>query len=390
MIAFPPMTPRLVRALLASAVLAALTVLRAGAQAAAPRDAELSTTDAVLAAYLAGDPTVLERVFKTSVDFQKRLKLNEPKELDRWLGEFNPAKAVFVLSLAERATIAGLQFTPVLLSAGERYVDGDPTRGRNARVAAPAEFALAWNRAAVTLLQRVRNDGWLQAHLAAIERSRQDILVDARLLLAKGIAKELQCWHNRPTLDQPSMQLDALAKEAGVVIKNDLAGPRKAERTEAVRDHFVCQNEALARFDAARGAAESRAEAGVRGGWLLVQQERFADAMAWLDVTIPDADRELAYWRSLFRGRALHGLKRHREAADAYRDAFRRFPGAQTAGLGVALELGMLDRDEEADQIVRSLRLTAVTAPDPWTTYMTGEGRYAAKAVAELRKKVIQ
>ena len=381
----------LVRAVVASAVLAGWAVLHAGAQGPAGREAIPTTTDGVLAAYLAGDQTVIERVFKTSLDFQNRLKLKEPKELDKWLGEYDPAKAAFVLSLAERATNAGRQYTPVLLSAGGRYVDGDSAKGRNLRVGAPTEFARAWHRAAVALLQTVRNDSWLEAHMAAIEaRARQDVLSDPRLLLARAIAKEMQCWRNRPTLDQPSMQLDALAKQAGVVIKNDLDGPRKAERTEAVRDHFVCQNEALARFDAARAEAESRPEAGVRGAWLLVQQGRFPDAMAWLDVPIPDSDRELRYWRSLFRGRALHGLNRDREAAEAYRDAFTQFPGAQTAGLGLVFELQMLDRDEEADQIARSLRLTAVTATDPWTSYMEADGRFATRAVADLRKKVIQ
>jgi tetratricopeptide (TPR) repeat protein len=372
---------------LAAAVVAVAFVTNpVGAQGSAAANGSLGA-DGLLAAYLAGDTGVIERSLRTSVDYQKRFKLGEPREFDKWLGEFDHGKAVFVLALAQSSTVVARQFTPMLLRAGGRFVDGVP--GRNARPGAQTDFARAWHRAAVSLLLGAQNGPALEEHLSAIaSRGRSDVTSDGRLLLARAVAHEMRCWVIRPSLDQPSLQVDALAKAAGVVIAADLDGPTKAGRERMAAAHAACVNEAIARFDAARGEAESRAEASVRGGWLLVQQGRFQEALAWIEAAAPGADAELAYWRSLFLGRALSGLNRHREASDAYRDAFTRFPGAQSAGLGLAFELLWLDRDAEADQIARTLRTTAVNAADPWMTYLLSDGRFAARAVEQVRRRV--
>jgi hypothetical protein len=380
----------LVRAVAASALVAGLAGLRADAQAPDARPANPTNTDGVLAAYLAGDQTVIDRFFKTSLDFQNRLKLQEPKEFDRWLGEYDQAKAVFVLSLAQASVVTARQYTPVLLLAGERYVDGGPGLVRNTRPGAPVEFARAWHRAAIAVLQGMRNAANIDAHVAAVAARRRDVASEPRLLLARGIANEIRCWFSRPSLEQPSLRVEALAKAAGIVINNDLDGPAKAVREAQERDHFKCLNQALEHFDTARTDALARPEASVRGGWVLVQQARFQDALAWVDAAVPGNDRPLAYWRGLVRGRALGGLDRHREASEAYREAFELYPGAQTAGLGLAFELKSLDRDEDADQIARALRKTAATAVDPWTTYLEGDARFAAVAVEQMRRRFIQ
>ena len=391
MIALPPMVRLLGRAALVSAVVAGLAGLRADAQGPTARESSPATTDGMLASYLSGDASVVDRLFKNSLDFQNRLKLGEPKEFDRWLGEFDPAKAVFILSLAKRSALVGRQYTPVLLRAGGKYVDGLPGTGRNARPGAQTDFARAWHRAALALLQGLEHGAAIEEHLAAIElRGRRDVTADSRLLLARGVAQEMRCWMTRPSLNHPSVLVAALAKSAGIVIEDDLDGPTKAGRMALASQHFVCLNNALERFDAARTEGDARIEAGVRGGWVLVQQARYQDALAWLDVAVPESDQVLLYWRSLFRARALSGLNRHREASEAYRDAFARFPGAQTAGLGLAFELLCLDRDPEADQIARGLRATAATAVDPWTAYLEADGRFAGQAVEQLRKRVVQ
>ena len=362
-----------------------LLVVPLGAQSRAPK---AETPEAVLAAYLGGDEDSIQALFKTSLDFQNRFRLNEPRQFDRWLGTFDPGKAVFVLALAETADDVARQYVPVLLSAGGRYVDAGKRDGQAA--GASPEFARRWHRAAVSLLQGLRNGPATEDHIAAIEgRGRADIASDARLVLARGIAQELRCWADRPSLDLPSVQADVLTKAAGVAVKPDLDGPTRV-RNEAVADHKACLTEAATRFDRARTQDEARAEASVRGGWVLVQQQRYQDAINWLDAAAPGSDRMLAYWRSLFRGRALSGLNRHREAADAFRDAFTRYPGAQSAGVGLSFELLMLNEDPEADAIARSLRTTAATTVDPWTTYPQADRRFADQLIEALRQQVIK
>src|SRR4030095_7021050 len=208
-----------VRALTASLVAVGLLVGRTAAQSvprAAGTAGRAATPDAVLSAYLAGDSAAIDRLFKTSVDFQNRLRLNEPERLDRWLGEFEPRKAVFILSLAQSSAVVARQYTPVLLSAGARYVDGNSRR--NARPGAPTEFARAWHRAAIAVLQGVQNFPAVDAHLAGIaSRARTDVMSAPRLLLAPAMVHEQKCWVKRPSLDVPSLRVDALAKLAGAV-----------------------------------------------------------------------------------------------------------------------------------------------------------------------------
>src|SRR6187431_1911486 len=61
------------------------------------------TLDAVLAAYLGGDVDVVSRSFGRSPDFPDRLRLNDPREFDRWLGSWDRRKALFLIEIA-RAT----------------------------------------------------------------------------------------------------------------------------------------------------------------------------------------------------------------------------------------------------------------------------------------------
>jgi hypothetical protein len=379
---------RVVQSVGVVAVLATLGAVGPGAQTPSVRAVNPASPEGVLAAYLAGDAEAIPRRFKTSLDFQNALKLAEPRELDRWLGAFDPGKAVFVLSLAQTAADVAPQYTAVLLRTGAKYVDEPRSRSGSA---APSDFARDWHRAAVGLLQGLHHGPAIEEHVTAIGLSaRRDVMADGRLILARGIAQELRCWAERPSLDQPSMRVAELAKAAGAVVKNDLDGPNRERREALFTDQRACLDEGVARFDQARAQADARAEAGVRGGWLLIQQAKFSDALAWLDAAAPGPDRTLGYWRSLFRGRALSGLNRHGEAADAYKDAFVRFPGAQSAGLGLAFELMLLDRDDEADQIARALRATAASAVDPWTSYLEADQRFSRDLIEQLRKRVTE
>jgi hypothetical protein len=142
----------------------------------------------------------------------------------------------------------------------------------------------------------------------------------------------------------------------------------------------------VTRFEAAAGHDETRAEARVRHGWIHFQVGRFPDALNRLDVVESSDDRDLAYWLALFRGRVLSALGRNQDAATAYRAALALYPGAQSAGTGLAVELMRLNRVTEADEIARAVRTAqASAAPDPWSSYLDGDRRFVDRWIAQLR-----
>ena len=343
------------------------------------------TLDAVLATYLSGDTDVIRRTFARSVDFQDRLRLSEPRELDRWLGSWNRGKALFVLEIARAAAIVAPRYSTGLIGAGRRYVGTAPVGDPASREA--AAFAQLWHRTAVALLQAYGDPWRVEEHVGdLVARAGAGAgPLDARLVLARGVARERACWNRRPSLDQPSSHAGALAKAAGVTVPDDLDGPTKSGREASVNAHLTCLRDALAQFEAASCFDETRAEARTRGGWALFLIGRLAEALEWLDAAEPGDDRDLAYWLGLFKGRVLDGLGRFQPAATAYQCALALYPGAQSAGVGLALELVRLDRDVEADEVARSLRTAGATAPDPWSTYLDGDHRFVDRWIAQLR-----
>src|SRR5690349_14648531 len=63
--------------------------------------------DDVLNAYVAGDYDVVKRQFVKSLDFQRRLRVDRPRDIDRWLAKWDRGKALLLLEFARTsATIA--------------------------------------------------------------------------------------------------------------------------------------------------------------------------------------------------------------------------------------------------------------------------------------------
>jgi tetratricopeptide (TPR) repeat protein len=171
-----------------------------------------------------------------------------------------------------------------------------------------------------------------------------------------------------------------------MVVPDDLDGLAKAGRAAKVNGHRACLTEALTRFEAA-SRDDTRVEASVRAGWILVQAGRFKDALSRLDVE-PAADRDLAFWLALFRGRALDALGRVADSAAEYRSALALVPDAQSAGIGLVLALGRLDRPVEADERARALRAAGAAGVDPWSFYINGDERFVDDWIKQLRDVV--
>jgi tetratricopeptide (TPR) repeat protein len=335
------------------------------------------TLDTVLAAYRSGDSGIVARTFATSRDFPDRLGLARPRDLDRWLGPWDRAKSVLLLELAHVAARVAPRYAAVLVSVGRRYLDS--ARGDDSASGDTAAFVRTWHRVAAGLLQSVGTSSQVEEYADAGGP-------DPRLVLARAIAHERNCWHARPALVQPGPGVEALARAAGVTIADDLDGPSRSRRRASVAAHRACLDQAVTRFEAAAGHDETRAEARVRHGWIHFQVGRFPDALNRLDVVESSDDRDLAYWLALFRGRVLSALGRNQDAATAYRAALALYPGAQSAGTGLAVELMRLNRVTEADEIARAVRTAqASAAPDPWSSYLDGDRRFVDRWIAQLR-----
>jgi hypothetical protein len=335
--------------------------------------------DAVLAEYLAGDVDVVKRTFVRSLDFQNRLRLDRPRELDRWLGSWDRGKAMLLLECARTSAVVAPQYVFVIVGAGRRYLASIPAGTAGAD--GTAEFVRVWHRAAIALLQGASDPARIDEHGEHVA----NLKTDARFLLARAVAHERRCWGDRPSIDQPAVRVDSLLETAGVRVPDNVRGPIKSERESNRARHSACLREALTRFEAVVGVEDVAAEALVRGGWILLQDDRPKEAIEWLDAAKPGDDRDLAYWHQLFRGRALEALGRSEDAATAYRAALAISPRAQSAGLGLSIALMRLDRAAEADEIARSVREGEALTPDPWLHYTRGDERFVGRWYDSLR-----
>jgi len=337
--------------------------------------------DAVLLAYRAGDFGVVARTFTRSPDFHRALA-GDGLRLEQWLGTWEPGKALLVLDLADVSTTVAPQYTRTLLGVGRRYVTNHAMVAR--QVPLHATFVRDWHRTAIALLQGGAASAAVDDYLDELRRHpAAEAFTDVRLTLARAIAHEQRCWHSRPSLLQDGRDVRDLIAASGARIRDEA----RRDRRRRLDAHQTCLVQLLASFEAAAGTPNTSAEAQVRSAWTLVQLGRAEDALHWLDRADSGADRELAYWASLFRGRALDALARHRESAEAYRAALSTHPRAQTAGVGLSLALFRSDGVDEADRLARTLRASSGTpGDDPWWTYLQGDRRFVAGWMARLRE----
>src|SRR5687767_2530776 len=145
----------------------------------APCEAQRVTLDDVLTAYLGGDFGVVQRTFVKSLDFQKRLRTDKPRELDQWLGPWNRDKALLLLEFARTSASVAPQFVYVIVGAGRRYLATNNVASDGA-----ADFARVWHRAAMGLLQGVSDPVRIEEHVADVRGA------DGRFLLARAVAQE--------------------------------------------------------------------------------------------------------------------------------------------------------------------------------------------------------
>ena len=365
---------------MALACLLFATATAGSAGSAHPAPAQGGSLDATLAAYLGGDTAIIARTFTRPRDFEVLRR-----DLDRWLKSWDRGKALVLLEVSRVAGSVAPQYAATIVNVGRVYMETASGGDR----AAPdfAAFVQTWHDAAAGVLQRASDPWKVEAYVTDVlgtSTSASSGRLTGRLLLARAVAQERRCWDQRPALEQASPEVEVLAKAADMVVPDDLDGLAKAGRAAKVRSHLTCLGEALTRLEAA-ARDDTRVEASVRAGWILFQMGRSQDALNRLEIVPPGDDRDLAFWLALFRGRALDALGRVADSVAAYRSALALVPTAQSAGIGLALELVRLDRRAEADQRARALRSAGAAGPDPWSFYMNGDDRLVDDWLKQLR-----
>jgi tetratricopeptide (TPR) repeat protein len=329
--------------------------------------------DRMLAAYASGDHEVVTRTLARSRDFQKHDLLLNERHLEKWLGAWDRTKAAMLAEIVDRASIIALAYGRVVLAVGQRYVLNRPSPPG----ASPADDAIErrWHLIAVGSLQRRSLADPTGRYLEALQARRHlpesAAVWDPRLDLGGAIGQEQRC-----------RLLHATARHDRVLAELEgAAATPTAERQAAIE----CVRAALSLFEKAAVNADTRDEALTRAGFALLQLGRNEEAQKAPEDANPGADRTLAYWRALFRGRVADALGADMDSERAYREALANFPDAHSASVGLALALFRLRRDDDAEAAAGAVRKRSITAVDPWDSYLAGEARFVERWIGEMR-----
>jgi predicted Zn-dependent protease len=193
------------------------------------------------------------------------------------------------------------------------------------------------------------------------------VLTDARLLLARAAAREVQ-----------TLRLLASAGSirdvpwAWAVPKNDETTRRQLEEIDALLDRASTDD-------------DTRAEASVRRAFIRHRLGQHQNALVLLTAAAP-TDPVVVYWRRLIQGRILVALGREKDATNSFEQASAQAPDAQTPA--VALSTVFLKRGDRKQAFgwAERARTTHANGVDPWPLYWGGAARFLAPWVTDLRE----
>ena len=158
--------------------------------ASAHDDAQRARFDAALSAYLGGDAGIIERTFPKSGDYAARAQ-----DLDKWLEEWDPGKAVFVLDAARRAAQIGPRFTAPILLTGRSYLrkaagGRTPASGRDADLVAMVGEIAEREAPGSIVKARISGEAFLtppgQLYDLVVESIREETGVEPELSTSKS------------------------------------------------------------------------------------------------------------------------------------------------------------------------------------------------------------
>ena len=145
--------------------------------------------------------------------------------------------------------------------------------------------------------------------------------------------------------------------------------------------------ETLELYDAALPFESTASEARLRKAFLLHRLGRHDEALALLDkVRVPDPDLPLTYLAQLMRGRVHDALGHVDQAALAYRDALRSWPGAQAPEVGLMTLFFRHGNRPAAEDAAERIQASSGQRFDPWWLYWQGQYRFYPGVIGALRE----
>jgi tetratricopeptide (TPR) repeat protein len=218
----------------------------------------------------------------------------------------------------------------------------------------PNDFDHRWQLAALALIEGEIDPESLREHAGHFESQFPG---EPRAAMARAIADE---------------QVTAPVELGSVSTANAAAFARVRNPSGAPR--AVLLDRAAGSFEALLKVDTLRPEAGLRLAHVQIEQRRFDRALASLeDVDVSARDGYVRYLSQLFRGVALEGLGRSRDAQTAYRAALETGPHAHAATMALATSLFRAGQRAEADALVASLVESDDQSKDVWWAYWAGD-----------------
>jgi len=355
----------------------ALLVTATAAVFPAARPRAATPFEELWTAYQGGDYDRVARTIRTGVDYSgivRDLNLTLPS----WKASWKPIHAMFLLDLVRVATaqrwLASFSFgrsAEDLIDKAREFVTTRPDR-----IGAKPDldrFEVLFHRAALAMLQGNLAQAFGEEYLKKIDKrlsvtggAGTGRLLDTRLALTSALFKE-------EVLTPDTVARFLRSTEASLIIP-----PVASLRSDV--------NLALARFEAATEVPATADEARVRMGFLLHRLGRADQALNAFNAPLaPGVDPVVAYWRSLFKGRALQELGRLDQAVVAFGEARRAWPGAQSPLVALASLHQQLGRRAEALEMVTAVQNLKPTDSDPWWVYWFGDHRLVPDLITELR-----
>lgn len=301
-----------------------------------------------------------------------------------WRGGWRPIRATFLLEMAIAASHAGAAATIVALplSLGGTGVIQRPTPlGANAT---EDRFEMTWHRAAIGVLEGLPTTGrprmgptMIGRYLDSLEKRYGAARVhgfDGYIALSRAIASAQQCCTR---LDFNTLDDTGLDPERAGTAASDGAAME------------VRLDGAIPLFEVAARDPEVSTEARVRGAFLLYRRHKYDQALRWIaGVPDPSADPDLAFWNHLVHGQILDAVRRFEEAGREYRAALAARPDAQSAGIGLSLDLMRMGHRDDGAAVAAAIVAAPAGVPDPWTDFDAADARLVPAYLDELRKSL--
>jgi hypothetical protein len=344
-----------------------------GVSLALPAQGQRLELTSVYAAYLGGDFDAPARVLMGEDSF-RALRSDIFQSVRSLSDTWKPSLAAFLLDVVRIGYLREWADTSLLLTTTRDAVTKRPSPiGRD-----PVDdaFEITFHRAAIGLLTSRRLFDQADAYVTTIalrvapaSTANAPRLVDPRIALTRAVLQDLRT----APFEELGLPDPSLLPSLSIEPKN---GPARFRADRALAAYVDAERE-----------PSVASEALVRHALLLHRLGRHAEALSRLDVAPPPGEApDVAYWRHLFRGRILEALNRQADAATAYEDAERIWPGAQTPAVALAALYQRLDRPSDAQRWAAIALTRPSTAVDPWWQYWNGDYRLVPGWIAELRR----